>query len=215
MRRSMATSDGMGSMPPLYARDLSLAVVLVVSLLIWRVMETTVDIRSRLRLRAGAQREDRGSLLVVAILVTLGAFLGAVVAFKVPGAVITTSVVGRETLFWLGILLIYAGMAFRLYAIHTLGAYFTTTVAVAPEQVVVETGPYRLIRHPAYTGLLTTLFGFGLTCTNWLTLLIVMPCALIAIGYRIRVEERALRERLGQPYRAYMRRTKRLIPFVL
>ncbi len=96
-----------------------------------------------------------------------------------------------------------------------LGRYFTTSVAVAPEQTVIEAGPYRLIRHPSYTGLLMILLGFGLSLTNnWLSLLVMMGCALIGLSYRIQVEERVLQEHLGQRYQEYMRRTKRLIPFV-
>ena len=60
----------------------------------------------------------------------------------------------RVFLFWLSILLIYVGMALRLYAITRLGAFFTTTVTVADQQTLIEAGPYRLIRHPSYTGLL-------------------------------------------------------------
>jgi len=88
-------------------------------------------------------------------------------------------------------------------------------VAVAPEQTVIETGPYRLIRHPSYTGFLITLLGLGLSSTNWLSLLVLMGCALIGLSYRIHVEERVLKAHLGQRYQEYMRRTKRLIPFVL
>jgi protein-S-isoprenylcysteine O-methyltransferase Ste14 len=57
--------------------------------------------------------------------------------------------------------------------------------------------------------------GFGLSSTNWLSLLTLMACAVIGLSYRIRVEERVLQEHLGQRYQEYMRRTKRLIPFVL
>jgi protein-S-isoprenylcysteine O-methyltransferase Ste14 len=51
--------------------------------------------------------------------------------------------------------------------------------------------------------------------TNWLSLLVIMGCALPGFSYRIRVEERVLQAQLGQPYQEYMRHTKRLIPFVL
>jgi protein-S-isoprenylcysteine O-methyltransferase Ste14 len=197
---------------PLFARQPLLLGVLVASLLIWRVIETSLDIRSRNRLRAGAQRQDSGSLSILFVLIALGVVLGALLAFTVPAAAITRS---RVVFFWLGILLIYIGIAFRLYAIHTLGAYFTTAVAIAPQQTVISAGPYQRIRHPAYTGFLITLFGYGLCLTNWLSLLVMMGCALIAFMYRIQVEERVLQERLGQPYQEYMRRTKRLIPFVL
>jgi protein-S-isoprenylcysteine O-methyltransferase Ste14 len=96
-----------------------------------------------------------------------------------------------------------------------LGRSFTTSVAIAPDQIVIETGPYRLIRHPSYTGILITLLGLGLSLTsNWLSLLVIIGCALIGFSYRIRVEEHVLQESLGQRYQDYMQRTKRLIPFV-
>src|SRR2546421_5559732 len=199
-------------MQPLFVQQPVLQGVLVASLLIWRVMEAIVDIRTLRRLRAGARRQDKGSRAILICLITLGILLGAWAAFRVPATAITSA---RTFLFWLGILLIYAGIAFRLYAIHVLGASFTTTVAVAPEQTVIERGPYRLIRHPSYTGLLITLLGLGLSSTNWLSLLVLMGCALLGLSYRIHVEEHVLQEQLGQQYQEYMRRTKRLIPFVL
>ena len=199
-------------MQPLFAHQPVLLRVLLASLLIWRVMEASVDIRTLKRLRAGARRQDKGSQAVLIGLVTLGILLGTLLAFKVPATAITSA---RTFLFWLGILLINAGIALRLYAIHVLGASFTTAVAVASEQTVIETGPYRLIRHPSYTGFLITLLGLGLSSTNWLSLVVLMGCALIGLSYRIHVEEHVLKEHLGQRYQEYMRRTKRLIPFVL
>ncbi len=199
-------------MQPLFTYQPVLLGVLIASLIIWRVVEASVDIWTFKRLRAGARREDKGSHALLICLVTLGILLGALLAFKVPAAAITST---RTFLFWLGILLMNAGIAFRLYAIYVLGASFTTTVAVAPEQTLIETGPYRLIRHPSYTGLLITLLGLGLSSTNWLSLLVLMGCALIGLSYRIYVEEHVLQEHLGQRYQEYMRHTKRLIPFVL
>jgi len=199
-------------MQPIFTHNSLDLGVWVAGLLIWRVMEVGVDIRTLKRLRAGARRQDKGSHVVLIVLIAFGVCLGLLLAVKVPAAAITSAIV---FFFWLGILLIYAGIALRLYAIIVLGAFFTTTVAVAIEQTVIEAGPYRLIRHPSYTGLLLILLGFGLSLTNWLSLLVIMGCALIGFSYRIRVEERALQEQLGQHYQEYMRRTKRLIPFVL
>jgi len=197
---------------PLFTHNLLDLGVWLASLLIWRVMEASVDIRTLKRLRAGAQRQDKGSHLVLLFLLVLGIGLGVLLALKVQAFSITSASV---FLFWLGILLMYAGIALRISAITVLGAFFTTMVAVAPEQTVIETGPYRFIRHPAYTGLLMILLGLGLSLTNWLSLLVIMGCALIGLSYRIRVEERVLKAKLGQRYQEYMRRTKRLIPFVL
>lgn len=199
-------------MQPVFVDQLALIVVLVVTVLVWRVTETVLDIRSVGRLRRGVQRQDRGSRLILACFVVLGLFFGTIIAFQVPATIITGA---RTFLFWVGILLMYVGIALRVYAVNRLGAFFTTTLATAPGQTVIETGPYRLIRHPSYTGFLITLFGYALSLTNWLSLLVIMGCALIGFGYRIRVEERVLQEQLGQPYQEYMRRTKRLIPFVV
>ncbi len=174
-------------------------------------MEASVDIRTLKRLRAGIQRQDKGSHVVLLCLIAFGIILGVLLALKVQTFAITSASV---FLFWLGTLLMYAGIALRLYAITVLGRYFTTSVAVEASQQVVEDGPYRLIRHPSYTGLLIILLGFGLSLTNWLSLLVIMGCALIGFSYRIRVEEHVLKAQLGQRYQEYMRRTKRLIPFV-
>ena len=200
-------------MQPLFAQNpLSLG-VLVASILIWRVMEAIVDIKTFKRLRTGARRQDKGSHVVLLCLIVFGLFLGILLALKVPATAITNA---PDIFFWLGIVLMDVGIALRLYAINVLGRFFTTSVAVAPEQTVIASGPYRLIRHPSYTGILITLLGLGLSLTNnWLSLLVIIGCALLGFGYRIRVEEDVLQEHLGQRYQDYMRRTKRLIPFVL
>jgi protein-S-isoprenylcysteine O-methyltransferase Ste14 len=207
-----AREKGAGQMQPLFAHNPLTLGAWLVGLLAWRVLEAWVDIRTRQRLRAGTRRQDRGSRVVLLCLVVCGTFLGVLLALKVPATAITIAPV---LLVWLGIFLLYAGIALRLSAIVMLGAFFTTTVAVAPEQPVIDAGPYRYIRHPSYTGLLMILLGFGLGLLNWLSLLVIMGCALIGFSYRIRVEEVALREQLGHRYQEYMRRTKRLIPFLL
>jgi len=199
-------------MQPLFARNTLQLSVWVASVLIWRVMEEGVGIWSRKRLRAGAQRQDKGSYIILLCLIGIGSALGVYLAFQVPATAITSASV---LIFWFGIALIYAGIGLRLYAIITLGSFFTTTVAIAAEQTVVAAGPYRLIRHPSYTGALITLLGIGLSLTNYLSLLVIMACALIGFSYRIHVEEQVLQAHLGQRYLDYMRHTKRLIPFVL
>lgn len=155
--------------------------------------------------------QDRlsGPALIAGIALAVG--LGIRAAVLVPQAAIREF---RPEIFALGLALAISGIAFRWYAIARLGRFFSTRVTVAADQVVVDTGPYRLVRHPSYTGALLTLLGVLLCSTNWLSL----ACFLLAIpgfAYRIAVEENALASGLGQPYREYMRRTKRLIPYVL
>ncbi|GHO91289.1 isoprenylcysteine carboxyl methyltransferase [Reticulibacter mediterranei] len=199
-------------MSPFFAQNLLFRNVLLAGYVIWAVMEVILGIRQLVLLHAGIQIQDKGSRLVITGTVGLGILLCWYLPRTVPATAITSASV---FVFWSGITLIYAGLAFRLYAIIVLGRYFTPSVTVAAHQQVVENGPYKLIRHPAYTGLLIMFLGFGLSSTNWLSLLALMGCALLGLGYRIHVEERVLQEHLGQRYKEYMRHTKRLIPFVL
>jgi len=120
----------------------------------------------------------------------------------------------RMLLFAVGIFLMLVGVAFRWYSIRVLGKYFTRQVAIQPGQSVVQNGPYHRIRHPSYSGALLTIFGLGLTFTNWLSLIGVVAIAFVGYRYRVWVEEKTLVNALGEPYRQYMNHTKRFIPFV-
>jgi protein-S-isoprenylcysteine O-methyltransferase Ste14 len=132
-------------------------------------------------------------------------------SFQLPQAAIRSE---RLPVFFVGIVLMFAGMALRLYSVALLGRYFTFEVAVHTDQPVIEIGPYRYIRHPSYAGALLTITGLGLALGNWAGLIALLGCMVVAYGYRIRIEESALVEALGEPYKKYIRRTRRLIPFV-
>jgi protein-S-isoprenylcysteine O-methyltransferase len=112
-----------------------------------------------------------------------------------------------------GVALFIVGAALRWYAIFYLGRYFTIDVRVGADQRVVDTGPYRFIRHPSYTGSFLQFLALALCIGNAWSLLMVVPIVLV-FSYRIRVEELALERGLGEAYGSYRRRTKRLIPFV-
>ena len=107
------------------------------------------------------------------------------------------------------------GVLVRQWAIAVLGRFFSLTVRVAEGHPVVERGPYRLVRHPSYTGVLITFIGLGMAVQSWGGLLVLLAAFGFSYGYRIRVEEKALISELGQDYVSYMKRTKRLIPFLV
>ena len=165
----------------------------------------------RRRPTAGADKKDFGSRFVVIGSVWGTVTAGIGLAFSFPDTAITR---GRTTLFIFGLVLMLAGMALRWYSIRVLGASFTVDVATRPGQEVVESGPYRWVRHPSYTGSLITLLGVLLCCLNLASLAAIVIVA-AGYAYRIRVEERALAADLGTPYRDYIRRTKRVIPFLI
>jgi protein-S-isoprenylcysteine O-methyltransferase len=117
---------------------------------------------------------------------------------------------------WLvgGTVLAAVSLAFRIAAIRALGRFFTATVQVQSEQRVIDSGPYRVIRHPSYTGALGIAVGVALVFHSAMGLALVAVLAIPAYVYRMTVEEAALSARLGPNYVEYMGRTKRLIPFV-
>jgi protein-S-isoprenylcysteine O-methyltransferase Ste14 len=118
----------------------------------------------------------------------------------------------RWPLFVFGLVLMSGGIALRQWAVNVLGAFFTTDVRVRADQTVVERGPYRWVRHPSYTGMIMTFVGIGLALGNWasLAVLVVVPTAGLVL--RIRSEERALLEGLGEPYRRFAASRARLFP---
>lgn len=164
----------------------------------------------RKRTAPGTKTRDRGSkwFLIASVWVATGVGLG--LAMGLPQAAIPFD---RNALFTVGLLLIGAGMGLRWYSIYALGASFTTEVATRAGQHVVQAGPYRWIRHPSYTGSLVTILGVLVCCLNWASLA-GFGLALAGYAYRIRIEEQALTEGLGDEYRTYMRRTRRLIPLI-
>jgi protein-S-isoprenylcysteine O-methyltransferase Ste14 len=199
-------------MPPLYplpATQPLAATLYTLALVICAVPECGRLLTRRHR--AGATERDGGSLVLLLALLALSLVSAGIAAWLLPSAAI---IHGRVFVFGAGVALILIGMALRAYAIRALGRYFVITVAVEPNQQVVESGPYRLIRHPSYTGALLALLGIALALTNWASLAAIILGNAVGFGYRVMVEERALSCALGQSYSVYMRRTRRLIPFI-
>lgn len=168
-----------------------------------------VSIRLRSATRRGAVRQDRGSVFAVIGAVAAGALAAAWCATTGAGAVHG----GSAVLFACGVALMWIGIGLRQWAVATLGPFFTVVVAVTDRQAMIDRGPYGWVRHPSYTGLLLSAVGLGMTWENWLSTLSLTVLPLLGIVIRIRVEERALRAALGEPYLAYAAAHRwRLVP---
>lgn len=174
-----------------------------------------------MRSRLSGDRErtaDRGSLRLLFAIIFGGILLAWLAGRLVPqarfDALLALDPVALQVLRWTGLGLFVAGLALRWYSMAWLGRLFTYDVAIAADHRVVDTGPYRLIRHPAYTGSLMTFAGLGVYGGNMLSLLVLLAPIVLAFLHRIAVEEAALESALGRRYVDYAARTRRLIPFV-
>ncbi|WP_233489525.1 methyltransferase family protein [Solidesulfovibrio fructosivorans] len=119
-----------------------------------------------------------------------------------------------EGLFWIGIGLTALGLLFAAWARHCLGANWSGVVSIQSGHELVRTGPYALVRHPIYTGLLTAFAGSALTLGQWRGVAAV-ALAILALWRKLALEERWLIEEFGEPYKAYRRRVRAVIPFLL
>ena len=197
-------------MLPLFVSNRLNALILTAAYLVWLVPEI---LRSFCRRPGSVTRaKDRFSGVILVAGIWIGIEGGYYAAYDVRALAIPWH---RMLLFWMGILLMLAGVAFRWYSIRVLGKYFSVVIAIQPGHTVIEHGPYRYVRHPSYTGALLTILGLGLVFGNLLSLLVLLFFAALGYGYRIFVEEHILVEALGDAYRQYMKRTKRIIPFVI
>ncbi len=113
-----------------------------------------------------------------------------------------------------GIALFGLGLALRWYSIVYLGRFFTVNVAIAADHRLIDTGPYRFVRHPSYTGALMAFLGLALCVGNWISLAVMMVPIFLVFLRRMRVEEDVLLKAFPAQYRDYMDRTRRLIPAI-
>jgi protein-S-isoprenylcysteine O-methyltransferase len=142
------------------------------------------------------------------IVISLSVIAGVYVAAHFKAGALPYREVSRVV----AVVLFAAGIALRWWAIVTLGRFFTVDVQIAKDHELVERGPFRVVRHPSYTGVLLAFLGFALSLGNWAALLVILVPISVALGRRMNVEEEALRNALGVPYITYLRRTKRLVP---
>ncbi len=151
---------------------------------------------------------DKASLRILWITIVISIALGVYLSTRGVGFIHP----GYKIISSCGLISIVLGLMLRWTAILTLRKYFTVDVSISSEQKLIETGLYRYIRHPAYTGSLLSFLGLGLSLSNWLSTLIIALSTFFAFSYRIRIEEAALIGAFGEKYLQYSARTKRLIP---
>ena len=168
------------------------------------------ELRQAIRRRSEAQSADRFSLIAV----RLSLYGGFITASLAASDLSVGTIRGGLAVALIGFAIAWMGIGIRWWAIHSLGRYFTIKVMTSADQPVITTGPYRFVRHPAYSGLMLILIGLGVMFGNWIGLAALVALPLAGLVYRISVEERALTTALGSAYQAFSASRSRLVPHV-
>jgi protein-S-isoprenylcysteine O-methyltransferase len=184
--------------------------ILLIMVVLFPVSEVALSLVKHSR-GESARSEDQGSLRLLWLSIAAGVGL-AITAQQVSWARFQgpLSIVCVAAL-----VLMVGGLALRWAAILTLGSLFTVDVAIHTDHTVVQTGLYRFVRHPSYTGLLVAFLGLGIFFDNWLSLVGLLVPITCGVLWRVAKEERALLDALGPAYAAYRARTKRFIPWLV
>jgi protein-S-isoprenylcysteine O-methyltransferase Ste14 len=156
---------------------------------------------------SGTQRLRYSILLVVA-------FLLLTKRHRLPYPLDVRFIPGTETLEWVAGILCIAGLAFCLWARATLGRNWSGTITLKEGHELIERGPYRLVRHPIYTGLLAMFLATAIAFGHVGGFVAVL-LAFASFWIKLTDEEKLMRQQFPEQYGSYEQRVKRIIPFVL
>ena len=121
---------------------------------------------------------------------------------------------GTEITYWSGVVVLVAGLVFSIWARVHIGRNWSGIVTLKQDHELIQSGPYRLVRHPIYTGLLLGFIGTAIARDEWRGWLAVLM-VLAALWRKLRLEERWLTEQFGDAYRQYRSEVAALIPYLL
>jgi protein-S-isoprenylcysteine O-methyltransferase Ste14 len=175
---------------------------------LYAIFEVFMNLRNRGK-KIVTTSSDKGSLVLLYILITLGYAL----SFSI-GATKIGRLSNWNVFFAVGAVLTISGLVIRIQSILTLKQYFTYSVAQVQDHELIETGLYKIIRHPGYLGQLLIFAGLSISLANWLSIVLMLLPVMIGYLYRIKVEESFMAEQMGENYLNYQKRTKRLIPLI-
>jgi protein-S-isoprenylcysteine O-methyltransferase len=175
--------------------------------IVWAVSQLWIG---RRRSGDATKRRDRGTLDILIVVIFASLALATWLAVRDDGQLAAH----HPRLAWTGMGVMLAGLVLRWWSVRTLAQFFTVDIAIQPGQTLVRRGPYRLLRHPSYTGALLTVVGFGIGTGAWPAALVAIVPITLAFLHRIRIEERMLADAFPEAWPGYARETRRLIPFL-
>jgi len=175
----------------------------------WTLIEIVIAVKTRVHFSSAGEHPYRSEGLIwVAVIIAVVAALWFKQKHWAP---LPIEIFYRQMV---AIPFFISGLALRASALLNLGKFFSTTVITHSEHQLIETGPYRWLRHPAYTGLLISFFAAGLAMGDMLALLVLLAPITFVLYQRIQIEEQWLLGHFGEAYAVYCQSTKALIPWL-
>ena len=116
--------------------------------------------------------------------------------------------------FWLGAAVMIAGLLFAVWARVHLGRNWSRYITIKQDHELITTGPYALVRHPIYTGILTGFLGTAIALAQ-VRGLVALVLIFAMFWYKLRMEEQWMRSQFGETYASYAQHTAALVPFLL
>jgi protein-S-isoprenylcysteine O-methyltransferase Ste14 len=116
--------------------------------------------------------------------------------------------------FWLGAAVTIAGLLFAVWAREHLGRNWSRSVTIKQGHDLITSGPYAVVRHPIYTGILTGFLGMAIAISQ-VRGFVAFVLVLFALSIKLRIEEQWMRSQFGETYSTYAHQTAALVPYLL
>ena len=161
-----------------------------------------------------AEAADKKESDKFSVILILAMSLLSVVVPVVDWAYFKTDQSTLSVFTFIGAAVIVLGIIFRAWSVKTLCRFFTPTVQIKQDHVLVTSGPYSVVRHPSYLGAYLSITGGAILLESIVGFITACIAMFTAYYVRISIEERELQNHFGEKYKYYKKTTKRIIPFI-
>jgi protein-S-isoprenylcysteine O-methyltransferase Ste14 len=179
---------------------INLDIIIILLYILWLLYESKISIHD---IKDQSAISDHGT----------GFIYGFSQSLTILSALYVTSIWKTPGIYhFIGLIIFIFGVMFRLWAIATLGRYYSHVVRKSKKHRIIDTGPYRFLRHPAYTGMIIAHIGITLFYFNFITLAMILLFLIPSIILRITIEEKMLFTIKG--YKDFAMKRKRILPYI-
>jgi protein-S-isoprenylcysteine O-methyltransferase Ste14 len=188
----------------LWFYDYSFTILWIAFLVYWQIK--AIDTKTTKRLEPFASRTARVVVFLIAIV------LLSTTRIPIPWLYFHLGFSGLWS-FWLGFAVFVAGLLFAVWAREHLGTNWSRSVTIKQGHELITTGPYSVVRHPIYTGILAGFLGTAIALSE-VRGVIAFALIFVALSLKLRMEEQYMRSQFGETYTAYSQHTAALVPYL-